>query len=71
VAALDFPSSECWSRPRPVPCGVRSRSAIVVAGYFMKIARESTPRRAPRPLIAAKREINVMPGLEKLLESIE
>jgi protein-tyrosine phosphatase len=47
----------------------RSRSAVVVAGYLMKT--QGIDSAGALALIAAKREINVTAGLERLLESIE
>lgn len=46
----------------------RSRSAIVMAGYLMKtLAIESDEALAQ---MAAKREIAITPGIERLLESV-
>lgn len=47
----------------------RSRSAVVVAGYFMK-ARQLNPEEA-LACVAAKRTIAVSAGLEKLLNYLE
>lgn len=47
----------------------RSRSAVVVAGYLMRT--QGIEADEALALIAAKREINVTAGLERLLESLE
>jgi hypothetical protein len=46
----------------------RSRSAVVVAGYFMRT--QGIEADEALALVAAKREINVTPGLEALLDRL-
>lgn len=60
----------CNAGPVLVQCHAgRSRSAVVVAGHFMKTLGIDADDALAR--IAVKREIAVTAGLERLLESIE
>ena len=67
VDALTRLRLEC--APVLVQCHAgRSRSAVVVAGYLMKSLGIEAEEALAK--IAVKRDINVTPGLERLLDSI-